>query len=139
MDRLAEATDQLIARDAEISGTVRIGVPGLWARTYLLPHLAAFLERQPLLQLDLFFCDQLPELVTSGLDLGVQHSAPIGTNCVARCIQTTQAHLVASPEYLRKRGVPSHPSELAQHDCINVQLPTGPVKWQFRQDETGAE
>jgi DNA-binding transcriptional LysR family regulator len=138
VERLAEATDQLISREAEISGIVRVGLPGLWARTYVLPALAAFLERHPLLQLDLYFCDQLPDLVTSGLDLGVQHSAPVGTHCVARCIQTTRAYLVASPYYLKRRGAPAEPADLLQHDCINVQMPTGPVTWQLTHAKTGA-
>jgi DNA-binding transcriptional LysR family regulator len=131
LDRLAEAADAVMAQEARVSGTVRIAVPGLWSRTHLLPYLADFLDAHPQLHLELTFCDLLPDLAAAGLDIGIQHSEPTSTDYVARCIDLARVHLVASPGYLKKRGVPTHPAELVGHDCINLQLATGPVTWRI--------
>jgi DNA-binding transcriptional LysR family regulator len=44
--------------------------------------------------------------------------------------------LVATAGYLRRRGTPAHPSELAAHDCLSY-LRTGPASWSFEQAERG--
>jgi DNA-binding transcriptional LysR family regulator len=38
----------------------------------------------------------------------------------------------ASPRYLRRRGVPATPRQLAGHDCILVMAEGQPVRWPFR-------
>jgi DNA-binding transcriptional LysR family regulator len=46
------------------------------------------------------------------------------------------AHVIASPDYLARRGVPKHPSELLHHDCIGFrQISSGQVeRWEFEND-----
>ena len=39
---------------------------------------------------------------------------------------------VASPGYLKRRGIPSTIEQLAQHDCINIRLASGDLtRWSF--------
>jgi hypothetical protein len=42
--------------------------------------------------------------------------------------------LYASPDYLRRRGVPSHPSELASHDCLLYLRDGGAATWVFERE-----
>jgi DNA-binding transcriptional LysR family regulator len=37
----------------------------------------------------------------------------------------------ASPEYLRQRGAPTHPSELAKHDVMSYNLLSTGESWEF--------
>ena len=57
-------------------------------------------------------------LANEGFDLAVRHtSAPPETH-VAWVLCDTRSVLVASPDYLQRRGVPAHPSDLTTHDCL---------------------
>ncbi|MGP4879346.1 substrate binding domain-containing protein, partial [Klebsiella pneumoniae] len=43
-------------------------------------------------------------------------------------------HLVcATPEYLAKHGIPSHPHDLKQHECIYLGEQASDSKWKFQQ------
>lgn len=50
------------------------------------------------------------------LSAGDQYDA----NVIARKVLESQAVLVASPEYLRRRGVPAKPQDLRAHDCLRL-------------------
>jgi DNA-binding transcriptional LysR family regulator len=43
-------------------------------------------------------------------------------------------HVVcASPRYLAERGIPKHPRELENHDCITFTVLQSPTEWAFVQ------
>jgi DNA-binding transcriptional LysR family regulator len=53
---------------------------------------------------------------------------------VARKICYLYALLVATPQYLKSRGVPKHYSELAEHDLLRVKFLSGRVTpWLFKE------
>lgn len=56
-------------------------------------------------------------------------SAPLD-NHVAWKLCSSRTLLVASRAYLKRRGVPQHPTELAAHACLPYLRP-GPALWQF--------
>jgi len=57
------------------------------------------------------------------------------SSLVARALGHIQMLVCASPKYLRRRGKPSHPRELIEHDCIawSTLLPVN--SWWFREDD----
>jgi DNA-binding transcriptional LysR family regulator len=99
-------------------GLVRLTAPVALGRQHLAPHIASFLQRFPAIQIELELTDRFVNLATEGFDLAVRHtSAPPETH-VAWTLCETRSVLVASPDYLARRGVPAHPSELTAHDCL---------------------
>jgi DNA-binding transcriptional LysR family regulator len=47
---------------------------------------------------------------------------------------------VAAPSYLARRGTPSHPSQLASHDCLRFVLPHGVLMpWHFQGLDTRSQ
>lgn len=54
----------------------------------------------------------------------------------ARRLCSINAYLVAAPAYLARRGTPTHPSQLGEHDLLGYTNITGP--WRFRGPD-GAE
>jgi len=112
-------------------GLVRLSAPVALGRQHVAPTLAGFFERYPEIRVDLDLSDRLVNLAQEGFDLAIRHAeAPPDTH-VAWTLCATRTLLVASPAYLRRRGVPGHPHELARHDCLPYLRGTAGLSWAF--------
>ena len=99
-------------------GLVRVTAPVALGRQHLAPCVATFLKRFPDIHIELELTDRFVNLANEGFDLAIRHTnAPPETH-VAWVLCETRSILLASPEYLARRGVPTHPSELTTHDCL---------------------
>ena len=99
-------------------GLIRVTAPVALGRQHLAPCVAAFLQRFPDIQIELELTDRFVNLANEGFDLAIRHThAPPETH-VAWVLCETRSLLLASPQYLARRGVPAHPAELAAHDCL---------------------
>ncbi len=117
-DRISESYSA--ARDlvGTARGLVRLTAPVALGRQHLAPRIATFLKRFPDIHIELELTDRFVNLANEGFDLAVRHtSAPPETH-VAWVLCETRSVLVASPDYLQRRGVPAHPSDLTAHDCL---------------------
>lgn len=63
-------------RDARPRGLLRIDAHPLLTRTFILPHLPAFLARYPLLELQIGQGDRLVDLVREGVDCVIRSGSP---------------------------------------------------------------
>jgi DNA-binding transcriptional LysR family regulator len=130
---LESLTCNLRSAAQEISGPLRLSVPASFGRLYISPLLPEFLSLHPRVSLQLNVTDQMLDLTASGLDLAIRIGHLHDSNLVARRLAGNRRVLCASPEYLRRRGVPLHPRDLAQHDCLAMTGPRGaPSPWQLR-------
>ncbi len=112
-------------------GLVRVSAPVALGRQHVAPTLPAFLKRYPEIRIELDLGDRLVNLSQEGFDLAIRHTqAPPDTH-VAWALCASRTLLVASPDYLRRAGVPSHPSELAAHQCLLYLRDGGAQSWQF--------
>ena len=117
-------------------GLVRVTAPVALGRQQIAPTLEAFLRQYPEVRLELELADRLSNLAHEGFDLAVRHTSAPPDNHVAWKLCDSRTLLVATAGYLRRRGTPTHPSELAAHDCLSY-LRTGPAAWLFEQAERG--
>ncbi|MBI5255011.1 MAG: LysR family transcriptional regulator [Burkholderiales bacterium] len=112
-------------------GRLRITAPVALARQQLVPRLPAFLRAHPELRIELDLSDRLLPLAQEGFDLAIRHThAPPETH-VAWTLCRTEALLVASRAYLRRRGTPRQPAELAAHECLHYLRPGETPAWQL--------
>lgn len=118
IEAIASLTDNLRQAGSEISGILRVSVSASFGRLHLAPLLPRFLAQHPRLSLDVDFSDQVVDLVASGMDLAIRIGALSSSSLVARRLATDRRVLCASPDYLRRRGVPQTPDDLAAHDCL---------------------
>jgi molybdate transport repressor ModE-like protein len=130
---LEALTSSLQQSANEISGTLRVTVPASFGRLYISPWLPEFLERYPRLRLHLDLADQMLDLVSEGFDLAIRIGTLLDSSLVAQRLAQNQRVLCASPDYLKRRGRPKTPDDLAAHDCLLlVGSPGVPDAWQLR-------
>jgi len=112
-------------------GLIRVTAPVAFARQRLVPELPAFLRTNPEVRVQLEVSDRLASLATEGFDLAIRHSAEAPDTHVAWKLCPTDSVIVATHAYLRKRGTPATPEDLAAHDCLFYPRPTGGGMWSF--------
>jgi len=126
IEELADLTGDLRQSSATISGTLRVTVSASFGRQHISPLLPEFLRRHPRIRLNINFTDLVMDLVGSGLDLAIRIGKLDDSGLVARRVAVNRRVLCASPEYLRRHGVPSLPDDLAQHNCLVLVCSRGP-------------
>lgn len=115
-------------------GLVRVTAPVALGRQHVAPTLAAFLKAYPEIRLELDLNDRFVNLAQEGFDLAIRHTqAPPDTH-VAWVLCPTRSVLVASSEYVRRRGAPQHPSELAAHPCLLYLRDAAGQNWSFERE-----
>lgn len=118
------------------AGRVRVTAPVAFARQQLVPRIAEFLRAHPQVRLELELSDRLSSLANEGFDLAIRHTATPPDTHVAWALCTTRSVLVASRAYLRRRGTPTAPHDLAQHDCLHYPRGQDTPAWHFQPADT---
>jgi len=120
-----EETENLFRQNtAEPSGRLRIDVPGRIGRLVIAPALPDFLDRYPLIDVDLGVTDRAVNLVEDRVDCVLRVGPLSDSALVARQIGKLPLVNVASPAYLARHGIPQTPDDLADHQAVNYASPT---------------
>jgi len=115
---------------ARPQGLLRVTAPVALGRQQIAPQLEGFLRAWPGVRIELDLSDRLANLAHEGYDLAVRHTGTPPDNHVAVKLCGSRTLLVATPAYLKRRGEPAEPAELAGHDCLPYLRP-GPAVWPF--------
>lgn len=110
-------------------GTLRVTAPASFGRMHIIPALKTFMESYPDLHVDLRLSDSIIDMVEGGFDIAVRNASLNDSSLIARKLTGDTRILCASPEYLNKYGIPTHPHDLANHQCINL---IGIESWTFK-------
>ena len=100
------------------TGTLRFTAPSTFAQLYIAPILPEFLALHPGISLDLRLTDMEFDLIQGSFDLALRNSALADSSLKGRKLADDMRILCASPDYLNKHGMPTHPDELATHQLI---------------------
>lgn len=99
-------------------GRVRISAPLSFGIAYLGATLPAFLQAYPEITVEFSLSDRKVDLVAEGFDLALRIASLNDSSLLSRRLCTVRLLLVASPEYLDRHGMPTHPAELAGHSAL---------------------
>jgi DNA-binding transcriptional LysR family regulator len=117
----AEAAESVVQRrQAEPAGPVRITTSVPVAQFHLADRLPALARAYPKLDVQLHVTDRFVDLVREGFDIAIRsHFAPLpDSDLMQRQMKVERITLVASPDYLARRGVPGRPEDLDDHDGL---------------------
>lgn len=116
---LFEETESLAGgRQALLQGRIRIGTSVAFGRRVVTPLVLGFMREYPLVEVDLSFEDTYVDLVAQGIDVAVRMGKLADSSLGARYLGLNPWVAVASPVYLKRRGVPKVPHELVQHNVL---------------------
>jgi len=126
-----EAEAEITSRSGEAIGMLRVNVPLSFGLIHLAPLWPEFMRLHPKVMLDITLVDRVADLVEEGFDLAVRIARLPNSLLISRQLTSTRMVLCASPHYLQRRGMPAHPSELAQHDVMAYSLLSMGDTWEF--------
>lgn len=115
---LQDATNHIQGVQKQPKGVIRMSGAGDFVANQIAPIVAEFLTHYPDVSVDLDFNNRNIDLVEEGFDLAIRFGRLQDSSLIARKLCTRPMSLVASPQYLAQHGVPIHPYELINHNCL---------------------
>jgi DNA-binding transcriptional LysR family regulator len=131
----AEASAQ--AERTQPSGKLVVSAPLMFGRLHVGPIMSVYLKTYPDVSGELRLSDRMINLVEEGVDLAVRIGHLADSSVVARTVGDMRRIVVASPRYLKARGTPQKPSDLAGHEIIQFTGTSALSEWRFT--ENGSE
>jgi len=119
------------------AGTIRVSAGEHSALTILQPALNKLLPDYPDIRLEIHSENRLTDIVAERYDAGVRMGDQVDKDMIAvRISADLRWAVVGSPGYFARRPAPQVPSDLTEHNCINMRLPThGAIyTWEFAKD-----
>jgi DNA-binding transcriptional LysR family regulator len=113
-------------------GALRLTVSPPASEFLLAPVLARFIDQYKDIRLEVSAEAALQDIVAERFDAGVRVGQRVERDMVAvRVSGDLLAVIVASPDYLAKRGTPEKPQDLREHNCVRFRFPGGIFPWRF--------
>lgn len=117
-----------------ISGPLRVGGPLVLAPAYVVPALAAFLQRHPQVSVDLRLANEFVDLIAERFDLSIRVGELEDSSLRMRRIATVRRVTIAAPAYLAEHGRPLVPGDLARHECVVRTSAHDPFHWIYERN-----
>jgi len=127
--RVLEAIDEAEAAVMDVTqnpkGTIFVAAPLGVGRRFVAPHVPAFKDLYPQIDLRLRLSDRVIDVVTEGIDvafhLGLLEDSTLKVRVVADCPRV----LCAAPAYIARRGMPATGEAMVadRHACLNLRFP----------------
>ncbi|KEY59332.1 LysR family transcriptional regulator [Serratia sp. DD3] len=137
MLRVVEDIDQQAeTQGEELRGLLRLSCSQFLGQTALVGAIAQFLQRHPLVTVDMQINNRVINLVEERIDLALRITNDLDPNLIARPLATCASVVCASPAYLAAHGTPLHPQDLTLHNCLTYSY-FGKSLWHF--DDQGAK
>jgi DNA-binding transcriptional LysR family regulator len=117
-----------------VRGLLKINVTGAVMVDILPPIIDRFMEAHPQVRVEIMVDDRLVDIVAAGCDAGIRYGEHLAQDTIAVPIGPRYQRIAwaAAPGYLAARGVPRHPSDLLNHECIRLRFSSGAlVEWLF--------
>ncbi len=126
-----EARSVAALLQSQVQGALRVSTSVGFGRRVLAPLLMRFMQANPELHVDLAVDDRYVDLVEQGIDVAVRMGRLADSTLGARYLGLNPWVAVAAPQYLRARGVPRHPRDLAAHEALVYSSVQGDARWHF--------
>lgn len=127
--KVLEAIDAADASVMEVAqnprGVVFVAAPLGIGRRFIAPHVPAFKDLYPAIDIRLRLSDRVIDMTAEGLDLAFHLGTLEDSTLKVRLIADCPRLLCAAPAYIERRGMPADGAALVRdrHDCLNLRFP----------------
>ena len=119
LESLRDGREKLHRENTSLQGTLQVAMPSDLGRNVLLGWLTAFRRQHPALNLRLFVSDQMADMFRDPVDVAIRSGVIEDANYIAMPLAPWNRRvLVASPDYLARKGQPIASDDLLRHDCL---------------------
>lgn len=137
-DRMRAILSDMFDLEASLSsavqgprGLLRVNASPSFGVHCLIPILPRFAETYPHISVDLTLTDAIVDLVEERADVAIRIGPLRDTRLRAKKLGHSRMVLVASPDYLARRGTPRTPDDLDAHDCLRFSFRRSVDSWPF--------
>ena len=132
LDELVEAERHVTGEYHAPKGGLVVSAPIVFGRLYLTPIIVEILKAYTEVRIELQLSDSISQMIDDHIDVVLRIGELPDSGFMAVKAGDVRHVVCASPAYLKKRGSPTHPSELETHDCVTF-LAFGPAnEWTFK-------
>ncbi|MCB1716877.1 MAG: LysR family transcriptional regulator [Candidatus Competibacteraceae bacterium] len=128
---IEEVEQSIIATQGTPQGTLRINAPVAFGRVQLATLLSEFMQRFPLVRVELELTDRTVNILDEGIDVLIRVGELGDSSYIARRLADARRFICAAPDYLARHGVPRTPADLKHHNCLRLSVPTSLNDWEF--------
>ncbi|MDP3170533.1 MAG: LysR family transcriptional regulator [Polaromonas sp.] len=128
---MEEAETVAALLQSQVQGGLRISTTMDFGRRVLAPLVLRFLQLNPKIHVELLFDDHLVNMVEEGIDVAIRMGRLENSTLGARYLGQNPWTVVASPDYLARRGRPLLPGDLSTHDALVCSTVQNDSRWHF--------
>lgn len=118
-------------------GLLRLTASVAYGTKQIVPHLTGLQRRAPELEVELILSDANLDLIAERIDLAIRLAPAPEGDLISSRLHSTRYHVVASPDWVERNGLPDGPDALGDIACVRGTLPGHRDNWQFRDLNTG--
>ncbi|MFT5757691.1 MAG: DNA-binding transcriptional LysR family regulator [Alteromonadaceae bacterium] len=125
------ANEAAVGINAKPRGRLAITAPVLFGKMFVMPAIIEYLQHYPDTEVETVFLDRVVNLLEEGLDVGIRIGELPDSSMRALKVGTVRMILCASPEYIKRKGIPQDPNDLINHDSIFSRAVNANSEWFF--------
>lgn len=137
LEQIDEAERQVSGEYAAPRGDLTVTAPWGLGHLHLLPLACEFMHSYPDIRLRLLLTDRVLNPHEEKIDVAIRIGNLPDSSLIATRVGSVRIVTCASPSYLADNGLPAHPRDLANHDCISVDDFAAQQIWKF--EKSGRE
>ncbi|MDN3718049.1 LysR substrate-binding domain-containing protein [Vibrio breoganii] len=118
LQQLQKAEDDIVSRGELPKGRLRVDAASPFVFHQLVPLVKEFNQAYPDIKLELTSNEGFVDLLEKKTDIAIRIGSLTDSTLHARPLGKSPLYIVASPEYLSRRGIPQQTSDLSTHDII---------------------
>ena len=131
---LAQANASVAGMHSAPSGRLTLTAPVLFGARFVTPIVTEYLQRYPGVNASCWFLDRVVNMVDEGMDVAVRIGELPDSSMQAVRVGRVRRVICGAPAYLRQRGVPRFPEDLAAHDIVSAGAVAPGAEWRLLRD-----
>ncbi|KAF1068063.1 MAG: HTH-type transcriptional regulator DmlR [Pseudomonas citronellolis] len=130
--QMVDLEERVALRQQRPAGRLRINAASPFMLHAVVPHIEAFRERYPDIELQLNSNDLNIDLLEQSTDVAIRIGPLADSSLHARALGSSPLRVLASPDYLHRHGAPTLPEDLGQHSLLGFTEPERLNIWPLR-------
>jgi DNA-binding transcriptional LysR family regulator len=131
LSNISDAELEITSRTAEAVGLLRVSAPVTFGILHLASLWGEFNAKHPKVSLDITLSDRVVDIIEDGFDVAIRIAQLPNSTLISKKLASTQMVLCASPQYIKRNGKLTHPSDLTKHSVLAYTYWSMRDEWAF--------